>query len=71
VRIVDTLAAATPLLARDGDALAITSFGRAVVAGDADHVATNGVDRWLGGTRLHGRVDVWRWDAGVGRVVRR
>ena len=72
LRAVDALAAAaTPLLAHDGDALSITPFGRAVVAGDTDHGATNGVDRWLGGTRLHGRVDVWRWDAGVGRVVRR
>jgi hypothetical protein len=72
IRVIEALAAAaTPLLARDGDALAITSFGRAVAAGDADHVATNGVDRWLGGTRLHGRADVWRWDASAGRVVRR
>jgi hypothetical protein len=72
VRVVDALAAAaTPLLQRDGDALSLTSFGRAVLAGDVDHVATNGVDRWLGGTRLEGRDDVWRWDGAGGRVVRR
>ena len=72
LRVVDGLASCTtPLVARDGDALSITAFGRAVAAGDADHVATNGVDRWLGGTHLHGRDGVWRWDAAPGHVVRR
>jgi hypothetical protein len=41
--------------------LALTEIGRAVLAGDADHVALNAVDRWWGGTRLNGR-DVWRYD---------
>lgn len=41
--------------------LVLTEAGRAVVAGDEDHVALNGVDRWWAGTRLEGR-DVWRYD---------
>jgi hypothetical protein len=61
----------TPLVDRDRDRLALTGAGRAVLAGDADHVALGGVDRWLGGVRLTGRTDVWRWDAAAGRVDRR
>ena len=40
--------------------LTITDTGRRVLAGRADHVALNGISRWLGGTHLSpGRV--WRW----------
>ena len=39
----------------------LTEAGRAVIAGEADHVALNGIDRWLAGTRLKGR-DVWRYE---------
>lgn len=48
--------------------LAATPFGRAVLAGNADHVAANGIDRWWGGTHLSGH-DPWRWDAGTRRLV--
>ena len=41
--------------------LVLTETGRAVLAGDEDHVALNGIDRWWAGTRLDGR-DVWRYD---------
>ena len=41
--------------------LALTETGEAVLAGDEDHVALNGIDRWWAGTRLDGR-DVWRYD---------
>ena len=34
--------------------LVLTTDGAAVLAGRADHVALNGVDRWLGGVRLKG-----------------
>lgn len=30
----------------------LSPFGHEVLAGKADHVATNGIDRWLGGVRL-------------------
>ena len=68
--LLDDLAfAATPLLAGldrrgppedDGRRLAaarltLTEAGRSVLAGEADHVALNGVDRWWAGTRLIGR----------------
>jgi hypothetical protein len=48
--------------------LVLTDDGRAVLAGEADRVALLGIDRWLGGTHLHGD-HVPRWDAGRGRVV--
>lgn len=47
---------------------ALTSFGRAVLAGDADVIAANGVDRWLGGVRLSG-VDCARHDGVLGTLV--
>jgi hypothetical protein len=42
--------------------VATTTVGRAVLAGQADAVAINGIDRWLGGVRLSGRERIWRWD---------
>jgi hypothetical protein len=40
--------------------------GRArVLAGKADHLALNGVDRWIGGGHLHGHGVRWRWDEGI------
>lgn len=48
--------------------LILTPFGRAVLAGMEDHVATNGIDRWWAGTRLYG-YDVWRFDRAVGSLV--
>lgn len=48
--------------------LALTDFGRSVLAGDADMIAVNGADRWWGGTHLRGR-DCWRWDGAARRIV--
>jgi hypothetical protein len=42
--------------------LELTDLGRAVLAGSADHIALNGIDRWLGGVRLTGPESTWRWD---------
>lgn len=42
--------------------LAITSLGRQVITGLADHVERNGVDRWLGGVHLRGPQSAWRWN---------
>jgi hypothetical protein len=50
-------------------AVALTEAGRRVLEGAADHVALNGVDRWIGGVRLVGRDVAWRWDEGVEAVV--
>ena len=40
----------------------ITPFGREVLAGRADWVRANGIDRWLGGVHLQGGEAAWRWD---------
>ena len=37
---------------RRGAPIALTENGRAVLAGEADHIAINGVDRWMGGVHL-------------------
>jgi hypothetical protein len=67
---------------RDDDAaprLTLTEAGAAVLAGEADHVALNGINRWLGGVHLvaqgpgDGRASTapfWRWDQEAGRVRR-
>jgi len=44
----------------------LTETGRDLLAGEADWVALNGVDRWVGGLRLEGRTTPWRWDAREG-----
>ncbi|MGH9372608.1 MAG: hypothetical protein ACRD15_13860 [Vicinamibacterales bacterium] len=40
----------------------LTDFGRAVLAGHEDRIATCGIDRWLGGVHLDGNGAPWRWD---------
>ncbi len=49
--------------ARDLDRwqLTVTPAGQRVLAGQADAIALNGIDRWLGGTRLRPG-HVWRWN---------
>jgi hypothetical protein len=62
----------TPLLAVEPDSPAppsprcrysLTQAGRKVLAAEADFVHLNGIDRWIGGTHLHGAESQWRWDA--------
>ena len=73
---LDRLArAATPLIdaalpVERGTPVVITEAGAAVLAAEADHVALNGVDRWIGGVHLRGR-DVPRFDEGLEAVVSR
>ena len=50
-------------------ALALTPAGAEVLAGRADHVTLNGVDRWIGGVHLHGHHPRWRWDEGTETIV--
>ena len=73
-RIVARLARArVPLLELDpaggevgaGTRLRPTAAGARVLAGEADHVALNGIDRWVGGVHLHGHAARWRWDEGT------
>jgi hypothetical protein len=40
-----------------------------VLRGEADHVALNGIDRWVGGVHLHGRAARWRWDEGTESIA--
>ena len=39
-----------------------------MLAGEADHVRLNGVDRWWAGTRLKGRT-TWRYDRDAMRLI--
>jgi len=41
--------------------LAITDAGRGVLAGSANHIRLNGIDRWMGGTHLTPD-RLWVWD---------
>jgi hypothetical protein len=76
-RIVARLAGArAPLLELDpagevaaGTRLALTAAGRRVLAGQADHVALNGLDRWVGGVHLRGPEAAWRWDEGTESIT--
>jgi len=45
----------------------LTDKGRAVLAGKADRVRGNGIDRVLGGVHLKGDDAAFRWDAGAGK----
>ncbi|KJB85777.1 DNA-directed RNA polymerase subunit sigma [Paenibacillus sp. E194] len=42
--------------------LSLTEAGRQVLEGQADWVALNGIDTWLGGVHLTGQSVPWRWD---------
>ncbi|MET9021262.1 DUF1835 domain-containing protein [Actinopolymorpha sp. NPDC004070] len=71
-RIAELAGARRPLLAvgpgttDDGSyadrAVELTATGRDVLAGRADHVELNGVDRWIGGVHLSGTRPAWRYD---------
>ena len=51
-------------------ALELTTAGRAVLAGEDDHVALNGIDRWWGGTHQTAE-SVWRYDRAAAAWFRR
>jgi hypothetical protein len=48
----------------------LTAAGARVLAGEADQIALNGIDRWIGGVRLQGQHVPWRWDDGTEAIVR-
>ena len=62
------LVARAPALAGNAATLVITRLGHALLAGEADWVRANGIDRWLGGVHLCGPEARWRWDDAAGRV---
>jgi len=47
----------------------LTDTGARVLAGQADQIARNGIDRWIGGVHLHGHHVPWRWDDGTETIV--
>jgi hypothetical protein len=49
--------------------LKLTDVGRRVLAGRADHVTLNGVDRWIGGVHLRGHRVRWRWSQKLQNIV--
>jgi hypothetical protein len=49
--------------------LRLTTVGAQVLAGRADHVRLNGIDRWIGGVHLAGSHTPWRWDEGTETII--
>lgn len=47
----------------------LTELGETVLKGEADFVALNGIDLWLGGVHLNDQKNLWRWDEQSGRLV--
>ena len=47
----------------------LTGSGARILAGQADQIALNGIDRWIGGVHLHGHHVQWRWDDGTETIV--
>jgi hypothetical protein len=50
--------------------VALTEAGRAVLAGQEDHITLNGVDRWIGGVHLEGHAPP-RFDEGTETIAPR
>lgn len=50
--------------------LTLTNIGQAVLASQADHLALNGIDRWLGGVWLHTGAPLWCWRSEHQRLIR-
>lgn len=49
--------------------LKLTAIGKRVLAGRADHVVLNGIDRWIGGVHLKGKDTPWLWDNPAKSIV--
>ena len=49
----------------------LTDTGARVLAGQADQIALNGIDRWIGGVHLQGHDVPWRWDDGTESIAGR
>ena len=47
----------------------LTDTGARVLAGEADQIALNGIDRWIGGVHLQGHHVPWHWDDGTETIV--
>ncbi|QYC43422.1 hypothetical protein Nocox_29190 [Nonomuraea coxensis DSM 45129] len=49
--------------------LRLTEPGARVLAGQADQITLNGVDRWIGGVHLRGHQVPWRWNEATETVT--
>jgi hypothetical protein len=49
--------------------LRLTQVGQRALAGHADHIALNGIDRWIGGVHLTGHNVPWRWNEGTETIT--
>ena len=47
----------------------LTDAGSRVLAGEADQIGLNGIDRWIGGVHLQGHHVGWRWNDGTEAIV--
>jgi len=47
----------------------ITDQGKDVLKGKKDNIGLNGIDKWLGGVHLNGKMKDWRWDKEDNRFV--
>ena len=47
----------------------LTGAGARVLAGEADQIVLNGIDRWIGGVHLQGYHVPWRWDDGTETII--
>ncbi len=47
----------------------LTGTGAQILAGQADQVTRNGIDRWIGGVHLEGHQVPWRWDDGTETIT--
>jgi hypothetical protein len=47
----------------------LTDTGKGVLAGEADQIALNGIDRWIGGVHMQGHHVPWRWDDGLEAII--
>jgi hypothetical protein len=53
----------------NGSAIEMTDTGHRVLAGSADHITLNGIDRWIGGVHLSGHQVPWRWDERTTAII--
>ena len=53
----------------NGSKIAMTDTGRSVLVGKVDHIALNGIERWIGGVHLTGNRVRWRWDESSNGIV--
>lgn len=61
IHLVGTSGRSADLRQRQESRVELTPFGERCLREEADHIAANGIDRWVGGVHLTPRSH-WRWD---------